>query len=130
MSRIQNFEQIINPKVDFMIIDDLKEEPKYLKMVHSRIFAEITNFLENRKGYKLEYAYLRKNKGHFGIKHNNAKYEIVLNFEKEIVDLYFNDIFITSSNIFGATIDKEKGIARNIKIDLSTLKQKIRELIG
>ncbi len=124
----QNLKKFTKPSKDFMVIDDLKAQPKYFQCVYQKIFAEFIKFFEGTKRYILLKSSLDGN-ACFKIKTKKQEYKVELQFDKEVVGLYINDLFIEDSNIFGANIDKEIEVATDIKIDLVSLKNKIRELV-
>ncbi len=116
----KSIKSLIKPKVDFILNSDLN--PSNYKNVYENIHAEINNFISNHE--KLIDNKFRSNRSSFKFKDNR----VVLTYDKDLVDLIINDKKILASNIFGAKIDKETGVAKNIKIDLSSFKKEISKL--
>lgn len=137
MLKSTNLQNIINPPKDFMVIGDiLKEKDKYLHLVYNKIFSEFASFLEKNKNLKIQSVGLKKDGesktnmiGKISLTYAKRSFNLLLTFQEDIVSMFLNEVYLDESNIFGALIDKHKGIVSNIKIDLVSLKKKLMKTL-
>jgi hypothetical protein len=132
----KNFEKIINPEKDFLVINDILKNKEYTKAVYDKIFAEIVLFIKKMNKITLQSCNLRKKSksSHFIGKINFSttknQYLIVTVFDKNIVEIFINGKSIGESTIFGANINKLTIVVDNIKVDIATFKQDLSEIIN
>ncbi len=132
---MKNIQAIINPKIDFLPVDDLLNNVKYMRLVYNKVFSECANYIEHVKELQLEECNLRKSTkspaifGQYVVKLKDKTINIKLEFNKDIIGLYIDNKHVLDSNIFGARINKELQKATSIKVDLASIKEKIKEVV-
>ena len=72
---VKNIKQIINPRKDFLLADDLLKNPKIMRAVRERIFAELVEHLRRWKSCELIGCSMGKNgrSGRLEVKKDDEK---------------------------------------------------------
>lgn len=131
MAKINSsFNNIINPKKDFLLFDEIKKNDKYLKIVYEKIYSELFLFLQKKNYIKIDASAFKNNEALIKIKTKDYQYILEIEFNKDKVIFKLDGNIIGTSNIFGSTIDRETLTATNIKIDLISIKKSLSKMIN
>jgi hypothetical protein len=127
MPNITNaFRNILSPKRDFLLFFEV--EDKYFKLAYEKIFSEFTSWFQKRKGLKVESCKFSLPESKIKVSGSYA-YELILNFEQEDVSLEVNGQDLGTAKIYGFCLNKETLTISKIKVDLSTFKRQLSEIL-
>lgn len=127
---IANFKKIINPPKDFLIWEDLRKNKKHVNKVYEKIYQELLIFCKERLKTKITESSFKNKHGKISFKTKKYEYVLEFNFYSNNINVLLNGFDLGDSMIYGAFVDKEKLIVSNIKVDLTSFKKQIHELVN
>lgn len=120
---------LISPDRDFLTYHDLLKDKGFFVKVYKKIFASFIAFFQKKEVELLKvkftnYSDILGGECIFKIKNHTIK----LYFKYNAIDLVIDGKDILTNHIYGALINK--GEITNIKVDLTSMKNEIKKVLG